>query len=248
MLEKNPRTVHKMFGEIAGRYDFANDFLSLGWHRRWRKQALSWSPLQEGDRVLDAATGTGDMAFLFHKKVGPKGKVTACDFCEPMLEGARARQKKQQQQKQKQHRASSSHVSLEFVQADIMNLPFKNSQFDLSNISFGIRNVQDPLQALKEMARVTQPRGFVLILEFGQMHWPLLKKLYGFYQKRLLPHLGSLITGVPRAYRYLEASSSQFPCGEDFLKLMQQSQRFSSIEARPLTGGMVYLYRGQVKR
>ena len=233
-----------MFGEIASRYDFANDFLSLGWHRRWRKQALSWNSLREGDKVLDAATGTGDMAFLFHKKVGPKGKVIACDFCEPMLEGARQRQ----QQQQMQHRASSSHASLEFLQADVMNLPFKDRQFDLSNISFGIRNVQDPFQALKEMARVTKPRGFVLILEFGQMHWPLLKKMYAFYQKRLLPHLGSLITGVPRAYRYLEVSSSQFPCGEDFVKIMKQTQSFSSIEARPLTGGMVYLYRGQVKK
>ena len=269
MLEKNPQTLRKMFGKIAPKYDFANDFLSLGWHRWWRRQALLWSGVQEGHTVLDAATGTGDMAFLFHKKVGPRGKVVACDFCAPMLEGAKQRQQrlkrpqrpqrestpltKQMQAKEKSILSSSVPSpsvqplqSLRFVQADVMSLPFEDKMFDLSNISFGIRNVQDPLRALREMARVTKQGGGVSILEFGQMSWPLLKEVYGFYQKRLLPHLGSLITGDSQAYRYLQVSSSQFPCGQDFVKLMEKTQCFESIEVKTLMGGMVYFYRGRV--
>ena len=247
MLEKKPETIREMFGKIAPHYDFANDFLSMGWHRWWRKQALSWSGLQEGYWVLDAATGTGDMAFLFQKKVGEKGRVFACDFCEPMLEGARQKQNQSQTQKQNQkQKQEQKQIPIEFLLSDVTKLPFKDKTFDFCNISFGIRNVQEPVTALKEMARVTKEKGFVFVMEFGHSTWPFLKQIYGLYQKKLLPYLGHLLTGHAKAYRYLESSASQFPCGEDFLKLMESTQCFSSIEVKPLNGGMVYLYRAQV--
>ncbi len=135
--------VRRMFASISGRYDLLNTVLSLGIHHRWRKRAVRMSGASEGMTVLDCATGTGDLAIAFKKSVGLNGKVIGTDFCAEMLETAPEKSRKKQ-------------MSLTWEVADVMNLPYDDDRFDISSIAFGIRNVDDPLAALSEMARVVK--------------------------------------------------------------------------------------------
>lgn len=226
--------IRSMFGEIAGKYDLANTVLSAGIHHLWRKAVVKWSGAKTGDRVLDCATGTGDLAIEFKKTVGTSGQVTGTDFCAEMLIPAPAK-------------AERKGLAITFAQADVTQLPYTDDSFDISSISFGIRNVQDPVKGLSELARVVRPGGTVMVLEFGQPTIPGVGQAYRFYSTKVLPKIGGLITGRPQAYEYLQGSSAQFPCREDFLDLMKQTGRFSSVEYRTLTMGIAYMYKGIVK-
>lgn len=220
-------TVRRMFGEVAPKYDLANTVLSLGIHHLWRRKLVRWSGVKAGDSVLDCASGTGDLAFEF-EKITPE--VVSTDFCEEML--VHARQKAIQ---------SGSHVS--FDVADVTKLPFESESFDIASISFGIRNVNDPQKALNELARVVKPGGTVMVLEFGQPNTPFLSQAYRFYSTRVLPRLGGWVSGQRKAYEYLQSSSAEFPCAEDFLDLADSTEMFSECDYQSVSGGIAYIYK-----
>lgn len=234
-MQKNhspqPEIIKQMFSQVASKYDQANQVLSFGVHHLWRKKLVALSSAKSGSKILDCATGTGDLAIEFKKVVGHTGEVIGTDFCEGMLATAplKAKQKK---------------LQINFEVADVMNLPYADQTFDVVSISFGIRNVQDPQKAVQEMFRVTKPGGKVLILEFGQVDMPVFGPLYNFYSRQILPFIGGIVTGQREAYRYLQTSSFAFPCRENFLKLMNQAAAFSQIKYTSLSGGIAYIYQG----
>lgn len=183
-------------------------------------------------KVLDCATGTGDLAIEFKKTVGPEGQVIGTDFCKEMLIPAPGK-------------AAQLGLEIQFEQADVLNLPYPNEKFDVVSISFGIRNVADPVKALQEMARVTKPSGSVMILEFGQADLPVFAPIFNFYSEKVLPLVGGWVTGEKDAYQYLQKSSAAFPCKDNFIEMMKQAGCFSKMNYHSLTGGVAYIYHGK---
>ena len=228
-------SVRAMFAAIAGRYDRANQILSLGLHHRWRHVAVLESGASPGARVLDCATGTGDLAIAFRRAVGPSGDVIGTDYCAEMLALAPGK-------------AARAGLPVRFETADVLALPYADATFDLSSIAFGIRNVSDPLKGLREMARVVRPGGRVVVLEFGQPGGALFGPLYRFYSRRVLPRVGGWVSGDRSAYEYLDRTSSRFPAGEAFTGLLRETGAFRSIRVRSLTGGIAYVYVAEVGR
>ncbi|MFZ1729819.1 MAG: bifunctional demethylmenaquinone methyltransferase/2-methoxy-6-polyprenyl-1,4-benzoquinol methylase UbiE [Bacteroidota bacterium] len=226
------REVHDMFAEISGSYDRANSVLSLGVHHRWRKATVRLSAAAAGDRVLDCATGTGDLALEFKQAVGD-GRVVGTDFCAEMLAFAPAK-------------AKQAGLDVEWEVQDAMQLTYPDDSFDIASIAFGIRNVDDPVQALHSMARVVRSGGRVMILEFGRPLW-WMKPFFTFYSKVIIPLIGGLVSGKRDAYEYLTRTSAAFPTGDEFLALMDKSGMYSERHTIPLTGGIAYLYIGIVK-
>lgn len=225
--------IRTMFSGIAGRYDLANTILSGGIHHLWRQSLVDWSGARAGQQILDCATGTGDLAIAFKSAVGHEGQVTGTDFCAEMLGPAPAK-------------AAARGYDIQFSQADVTQLAFADASFDIASISFGIRNVDQPLKGLSELARVVRPGGCVMVLEFGQPETPVIADAYRLYSEKILPRLGGWITGAPEAYHYLQSSSSQFPCGQEFLDLMNSTGRFAQVEARRLSFGVAWMYKGTV--
>jgi demethylmenaquinone methyltransferase/2-methoxy-6-polyprenyl-1,4-benzoquinol methylase len=219
-----------MFGAIAGKYDLANSVLSLGIHHLWRRRLVKRSGAKIGDRIFDAATGTGDLAFALAKVVGPQGSVIGGDFSEPMLERARVKQ-------------AESLPWLSFQFADVMQLPFPDESFDIVTISFGIRNVSDAEGGLKELLRVLKPGGRLMVLEFGTHEESYWLKLFGWYSRHILPLLGGLVTGERGAYRYLQESSSTFPARDAFVQIIKRASPSVEVQYEGLSGGIAYLYR-----
>jgi len=216
-----------MFGSIAGRYDRANTILSGGVHHRWRRKTVRWSGAKRGDRVLDCATGTGDLAIAFKRAVGEEGVVIGTDFTPEMLDLARVKAK-----------------HIEFDLADVTHLPYDDASFDISSIAFGIRNVADPRAGIRELARVVKSGGRVMILEFGRPPNSAFRAIYDFYRRHILPRVGGIVTGEQAAYEYLDRSAGAFPSAEAFVQLMRESAGFSSIEYERLMFGIAYVYRG----
>jgi demethylmenaquinone methyltransferase / 2-methoxy-6-polyprenyl-1,4-benzoquinol methylase len=218
-----------MFASIAPNYDRANAILSLGVHGRWRRQAVRRAELRQGQRVLDVATGTGDLAIELSHRVGASGRVVGGDFCRPMLEQALVK----------------TDAPIDWAWSDAQKLPFRDSVFDAATIGFGIRNVDAPQVALKEMARVVRPGGRVVVLEFGQptgaMSWP-----YRFYSRHVMPRLGGWLTGDRQAYEYLPRTAAAFPSGEDFVRLMESTGCFLRVDRYRQTFGIAYVYVGLV--
>lgn len=225
--------VRTMFADIAEDYDRINTVLSFGVHHRWRKRAIKESGAKQGDHVLDCATGTGDLAIAFKQKVGKDGYVMGTDFCAPMIEPAPAK-------------AAKRGLEIDFEVADAMNLPYKDNTFDIASIAFGIRNVDEPVIALQEMARVVKPGGRVVVLEFGQPKG-LIKGPYNLYSQSIMPTVGGWLSGNREAYTYLPRTSATFPAGKKFLKLMEESNAFIDYRAVRLTGGIAYVYVGLVQ-
>src|SRR5204863_6325372 len=173
--------VREMFASIARRYDTANEVLSLGIHKGWRRAAVHLSGAAPGQRVLDCATGTGDLAREFKRAGGAGGEVIGTDFCAEMLESAPAK-------------AARLGLEVKFEVADALALPYRDASFDVVSIAFGIRNVDDPLRCLREMARVVRPGGRVVVLEFGQPRGPF-GALFRAYSRTVMPAIGGLLTG-----------------------------------------------------
>lgn len=224
--------VREMFADIAPSYDRVNGVLSLGVHHLWRNETVRESGVRYGDRVLDCATGTGDLALAFKNFVGREGEVVGTDFCAEMMETAPAK-------------ALDEELEVRFEVADAMNLPYGENAFDLASIAFGIRNVDDPVVALREMARVVRPGGSVVVLEFGQPEG-LLGPPYRFYSRTVMPAVGGWLTGNREAYTYLPETSAAFPAGEAFLELMDRAGVFASRRAVSQTGGIAWVYVGTV--
>lgn len=224
--------VKNMFADIADDYDRVNSILSFGIHHAWRAKTVQLSGAQTGDHVLDCATGTGDLAIEFKQKVGDDGYVLGTDFCKEMIEYA-------------PDKASENGLVVDFEVADAMNLPYEDNRFDIASIAFGIRNVDDPVVALKEMARVVKPGGRVVVLEFGQPGG-LMKYPYELYSQYIMPAVGGWISGNREAYTYLPKTSAEFPAGDKFITLMDQSESFAKCEYEKLTAGIAFVYVGTV--
>lgn len=230
--EPKGQKVQKMFNDIAPGYDKANTVLSAGVHHLWRKKLVKLSGAKKGSSVLDCATGTGDLAIEFAKVVTKEGLVVGTDFCQGMIDLAPEKAQ------------SIGLENIAFKTADVTNLPFEEGQFDIATISFGIRNVEDMEKGLSELHRVVKPGGQVLILEFGQPQIPVFKQAYNLYSQKVLPLIGGWITGQKEAYRYLQETSSRFPCGEEFIQCMKNSGSYDKVLSHSLTGGIAYIYQG----
>jgi demethylmenaquinone methyltransferase/2-methoxy-6-polyprenyl-1,4-benzoquinol methylase len=218
---REPEAVRGMFTRIAGRYDLANHLLSGGIDFWWRHRAAEivrqWRP----GRVLDLATGSGDLALAIARKL-PQVEVTGTDFSAEML--ALARRKGLQRT----------------VLADALQLPFEEASFDCVTVAFGLRNMADWGAALREMARVLVPEGHLLVLDFS-IPGGALQPLYRFYLHRCLPAMAAIVTGQKDAYDYLGASIEKFPSGAAMLSLVETSG-FGSAQAIALTGGIATIY------
>lgn len=225
--------IRLMFKRIAPKYDFMNNLLSLGIHHIWRKKAVRLAGVTLGDKVLDCATGTGDLAIEFYKHTCPCGKVVASDFCEDMILLA----------KEKFDREG---LSIECKVEDVMNLSFDTDSFDFSSISFGIRNVDSPKVGVGEMARVVRSGGKVIIIEFGQPSG-LFKILYNIYSKTFIPLMGKLFAKDLDAYTYLSGTAAKFPCREDFIEIMTSTGAFTGCKYYTLSGGIAFIYIGIVR-
>lgn len=221
-----------MFSDISESYDLGNDVLSFGMHRFWKKRFVRMAGPRPGDRVLDVATGTGDIAALFAKKVGPEGEVVGVDFSAAMISQAR-------------NRGRNAFRNIRFEVGDAMDLRFASNSFDIASISFGIRNVDDPAAGIAEMRRVVKPGGRVAVLEFGQPTG-LMGVLYRFYSGTLLPLIGGIISGNQEAYRYLDKTAAKFPSGKRFTELMKDVG-FADITTVPLMSGIAWIYIGVVE-
>lgn len=224
--------VRSMFASIASDYDKVNSVLSLGIHHLWRNKTVKESGAKKGNHVLDCATGTGDLAITFKEKVGDDGYVLGTDFCAEMIEPAPSK-------------ANGKGLVIDFEVADAMNLPYEDNRFDIASISFGIRNVDDPVVAMKEMARVVKPGGKVVVLEFGQPKG-LISFPFQFYSKYVMPTIGGWLSGNKDAYTYLPETSAKFPAEGKFISLMEQTESFDKMRYVPLTGGVAYIYIGTV--
>ena len=224
-------TIQQMFAEVAPGYDRANRALSMGVDVMWRRRTVKIVGPEAGERGLDVCSGTGDLCFALQRA---GASMLGADFCTPMLLHTH--------QKQPDAGPRSS-----FLAADAMNLPFGDDQFDFATVAFGIRNVADPVVALREMARVVRPGGRVVVLEFCKPRVPVFAALYRFYFGRILPKLGKWICGAKNdAYRYLHDSVQAFPERAAFLELMKESG-LKAPRQHLLTGGIAAIYRGEVQ-
>jgi demethylmenaquinone methyltransferase/2-methoxy-6-polyprenyl-1,4-benzoquinol methylase len=226
--------VRTMFAQIAPRYDLTNEVLSLGIHRRWRSAAVRLSGARPGDAVLDCATGTGDLALAFKRKVGAGGTVVGIDFCSEMLGPA-------------SEKAKRAGLDVRFEEADALALPFADASFDIAAIAFGIRNVDNAVTCLRELSRVVRRGGRVVVLEFGQPRGAF-GALFRVYSRHIMPNVGGLLTGHRAAYEYLPRTAAAFPAGERFLALMREANTFGSQTSHPLTFGTAFVYVGSVRR
>lgn len=215
--------VRVMFNDISHKYDLLNDVLSLGTHRLWKRKFVRIALKNKPKTALDCATGTGDIAFKL--KESCPGQVVGIDFSSGMIDFAL-------------ERAKASPLPAEFKVADIQNLPFGDKTFDVTTISFGIRNVESLDLGLKELGRVSNG---VYILEFGQPKNTLYKKLY-FTMLRMYVPLFGLISKRKDAYEYLIASSETFPSGQTFVDIMKKNMSFKNYGFIPVFGGIAYIY------
>jgi len=222
-----------MFGEIAGRYDLLNHLLSLGIDRRWRRRTTRLAPANGRGPVLDACTGTADLALAYWRTGRGGRRVVGTDFCRPMLDIAR----------RKVQRAGAA-GSIWLVEADTQRLPFADGLFQVVSVAFGLRNTSNPDLALREMVRVCQPGGHVAVLEFSMpRRWPW-RTIYGWYFRRLLPRVGqALANNRQSAYNYLPQSVGQFPEGEALARRIRDAG-LAEVRVHRLTLGIVTLYVG----
>lgn len=224
--------VRQVFESVAGSYDLMNDLMSLGVHRAWKQDFAARSGVLPGDRVLDLAGGTGDIAALMSKRVGARGKVVLTDINEAMLDVGRRRL---------EDRGIVSNVEFALVNAE--KLPFGDGGFDAVTIAFGLRNVTDKDAALREMRRVLKPGGKALILEFSEVRAEPLKKAYDTWSFGVLPVLGKLVANDEDSYRYLAESIRKHP-PQDELAAMMREAGFDEVSYRNLTGGIVAIHSG----
>lgn len=229
--EKEKR-VGAVFDSVASRYDVMNDLMSLGIHRLWKHFTNGLAAVRPGERVLDLAGGTGDLAAGFARQTGPQGQVLVSDINAAMLEQGRRRLA---------DRGVAGNVA--FVQANAQALPFADASFDCVTIGFGLRNVTDKAAALAEMCRVLVPGGRALVLEFSKPQIPGLSKLYDAYSFSVLPRLGEIVADDAESYQYLAESIRMHP-DQDTLRDMMLEAGFGRCRYYNLTGGIVAVHRG----
>ncbi len=223
--------VQGVFNSVASKYDVMNDVMSMGIHRVWKDAMMDWLAPRPGQRLLDVAGGTGDISFRFLKRAG-HGHATVLDLTEPMLVEGRQRAE-----------ADQMADSLNWVVGDAMSLPFEDNTFDVYTISFGIRNVTRPQEALNEAYRVLKPGGRLMVLEFSQLPNDGLQKLYDLYSFNVIPRMGKVIAGDYDSYQYLVESIRKFPDQETFLTMVRAAG-FENAKYRNLSLGIAALHSG----
>ena len=221
--------VRGVFNAVASKYDVMNDLMSLGLHRVWKAYTVAAANVRAGQRVLDIAGGTGDLARAYARQVGAAGMVVHTDINEAMLRAGR-------------DRLTDEGVLLPTVMCDAEGLPFANGSFDVISVAFGLRNMTHKDQALAEMARVLKPGGRLLVLEFSKVIKPL-EKAYDWYSFNVLPRLGQWVAGDAQSYRYLAESIRMHP-DQATLKSMMKTAGFGHVAVHNLSGGVVALHAG----
>ena len=223
--------VQGVFSSVASKYDVMNDVMSVGIHRIWKDAMMDWLAPRAGQKLLDVAGGTGDISFRFLKRAG-RAEATVLDLTEPMLVEGRLRAEAEQMSD-----------SLDWVVGDAMALPFPDSTFDVYTISFGIRNVTRPADALAEAYRVLRPGGRLMVLEFSQIPNPMLQAAYDAYSFNVIPLMGQVIAGDRDSYQYLVESIRKFPDQETFLGMVKEAG-FENASYRNLSLGIACLHSG----
>lgn len=226
------KLVGEVFSSVATNYDLMNDLMSFGIHRLWKRHFVSTSGVRRGDRVLDLAGGTGDIAALMLDRVGSEGEVVIGDINAEMLSVGRDRLTDR-----------GLVGSVRYVRLNAESLPFPDQHFNAVTIAFGLRNVTDKLAALRDMYRVLKPGGRAMVLEFSEVKEPLLKPLYDLHSFEILPRLGQLFAGDAGSYRYLAESIRKHPNQETLRSLMQEAG-FDRVDFRNLTAGIVAIHTG----
>ena len=221
--------VAEVFDSVASRYDLMNDLMSAGMHRAWKHFTLNVAAVRPGNRVLDLASGSGDLARGFARRVGPDGVVVMTDINFPMLSRGRDRL------------LDAGHV-LPTVQCDAERLPFPDNHFDCVSVAFGLRNMTHKDSALAEMHRVLKPGGRALVLEFSKI-WAPLQPLYDAYSFKVIPKIGRWIANDEASYQYLAESIRMHP-GQQELKSMMSRAGFDEVDWFNLSAGVVALHRG----
>ena len=223
------RKVAGVFDSVAPKYDLMNDLMSAGMHRAWKAFTIAVSGVRTGERVLDVASGSGDLASAFARRVGPNGQVWMTDINLAML--ARGRD-----------RLLDEGCALPLAQCDAEQLPFRADFFDCVSVAFGLRNMTHKEAALAEMRRVLKPGGRLLVLEFSRV-WQPLARAYEWYSFKVLPWLGSKVVGDADSYRYLAESIRMHP-DQQHLRVMMEHAGLERVEYYNLSAGVVALHRG----
>ena len=221
--------VRGVFDSVAPKYDVMNDLMSLGLHRAWKAYTVLVANVKPGQKVLDIAGGTGDLAMAFAPKVGAEGLVVHTDINEAMLREGR-------------NRLLDAGVSVPTLVCDAEHLPFPDAYFDLVTVAFGLRNMTHKDDALREMNRVLKPGGKLLVLEFSKVAKPL-AKIYDWYSFKVLPRLGKLVANDDSSYQYLAESIRMHP-GQEELKTLMHKGGFGHVDYHNMSGGVVALHVG----
>ena len=232
-VDKAPDKIAGMFDAIAARYDLLNTVLSGGLDRYWRRRAIASLKLTGRERLLDVCAGTADVAIGAATTSEGAARVVGIDFSGSMLAHGLTKVKSG---------ALSNRIQL--IQGDAMSLPVADGSVHAATIAFGIRNVQRPEVACKELVRVLKPGGRIAILEFGTPSNPVFAPVYQWYSRNILPRIGRAVSRHEAAYTYLPESIGAFPYGEQFAAILRAAG-FTSVEARPFMFGAVYLYTGR---
>ena len=229
-VDQKQGLVKSVFDSVASNYDLMNDVMSLGTHRLWKNYTIASSNVSKGDKVLDIAGGTGDLAIKFRKKVGDSGKVILSDINGSMLEEGR------------KNLINHGIIDVDFIQANAESLPFEDNTFDCVSIAFGLRNVTHKNIALKQMHRVLKKGGSLLVLEFSKVENEMLEKIYDAYSFNLIPKLGQFFANDEDSYQYLAESIRKHP-DQETLKTMALDAGFGFCEYHNLSGGIVALHK-----
>ncbi|MEE9543661.1 MAG: bifunctional demethylmenaquinone methyltransferase/2-methoxy-6-polyprenyl-1,4-benzoquinol methylase UbiE [Thermodesulfobacteriota bacterium] len=231
-VDEKKGLVKEVFDSVAGRYDLMNDLMSLGTHRLWKRFVLSKTGLKPGQKAIDVAGGTADLAIGMARQVGETGKVTVFDINREMIKLGKEKCIDQGLLK-----------SVVYTQGDAEAIPFADSSFHVATIGFGIRNVTRIDEALKEMARVVKPGGKVICLEFSQPRGEAFRKLYDLYSFKILPAIGEIVTNDRASYVYLAESIRKFPDQNEFKQMMETAGLFK-VRYHNLSNGIAALHVG----